>query len=56
MSLRGKQDGSSMIVACEMHVCLLGGVWGHALPPPTVGTSIISANEARSHLLVDIIG
>ena len=33
----GKQDGSRMIVACEMHACLnvcvpTRGVWGHAPP------------------------
>ena len=28
----GKQDGSRMIVACEMRACLLGGSGG--MPPP----------------------
>ena len=28
----GEQDGSRMIVACEMHACLLGGSGGYAPP------------------------
>ena len=36
---RGKQDGSRMIVVCEMHACLLGGGWGRA-PQENLGIYI----------------